>query len=78
MVGARHAVGAEQRAPVDLETDHGKLAVLEAEAGIACRPEAEQRIGPVLDGKNFLTIKRAHGSLTSKCPDRGKTAAFRS
>jgi hypothetical protein len=60
VIGARHAVGAQQRAPINLEADHGKLAVLEAEAGIACGPEAEQRVGPVLDGKHFLSVKRAH------------------
>ena len=60
MIGARHAVGAQQRAAVDLEADHGELPVLESEAGIAGGPEAEKRIGPVLDRKNFLSIERAH------------------
>jgi hypothetical protein len=46
-------------AAVDLESDHGKLAVLEAEAGIAGGGEAERRVGPVLDGKNFLSMERA-------------------
>jgi hypothetical protein len=36
------------------------LPVEEAEAGIAGSGEAEKRVGPVPDGKNFLSIKRAH------------------
>ena len=55
VIGARHAVGAQQRPALDLEADHRELAVLEAEAGIAGGGEAEKRIGPVPDGKNFLS-----------------------
>ncbi|MGY4299967.1 hypothetical protein ACVWXN_008062 [Bradyrhizobium sp. i1.4.4] len=29
-------------------------------AGVARGAEAEQRVGPVLDGKNLLSVKRAH------------------
>ena len=61
VIGAGHAEGAQQRTAVDLQADHGELAVLESEAGIAGGPEAEKRIGPVLDGKNFLSIERTHG-----------------
>ena len=70
VIGARHAVGAQQRAALDLEADHRELAVLEAEAGIAGGGEAEKRIGPMLDRKNFLSIERAHVFsffLTSRC-----------
>ncbi len=31
-----------------------------SEAGIAGGGEAEKRIGPVPDGKNFLSMERAH------------------
>src|SRR6202000_2039544 len=61
MIGARHAVGAQQWTAVDLEADHRELSIEEAEAGIAGGGEAEQRVGPVPDGKNFLSVKRAHG-----------------
>src|SRR4029079_16874514 len=60
VIGARHAVGAQQRTAVDLEADHRELPVLEPEAGIARRAEAEQRVGPVPLSKNFLSIERAH------------------
>jgi hypothetical protein len=36
------------------------LAILEPEAGIAGGGEAEKRIGPMADGKDFLSIERAH------------------
>src|SRR5262245_46923347 len=60
VIGARHAVGAQQRATVDLEADHRKLPILETETGIAGGSEAEKRIGPVANGKNLLSIERAH------------------
>src|SRR5450631_529194 len=58
--GARHAVGAQQRAAIDFEADHGELPVLESKAGIAGGGEAEKRIGPVPDRKNFLSMECAH------------------
>ena len=61
MIGAGHGVGAQQRTALDLEPDHGELAVLESEAGIAGGGEAEKRIGPVPDRKNSLSIECAHG-----------------
>jgi hypothetical protein len=36
------------------------LAVLKTKAGIAGGSEAEKRIGPVPDGKNFLSMECAH------------------
>ena len=35
MIGARHAVGAQQGPAIDLEPDHRELPVLESKAGIA-------------------------------------------
>ena len=70
VIGARHAVGAQQRPALDLEADHRELPVLETEAGIAGGGEAEKRIGPMPDRKNFLSIERAHVFsffLTSRC-----------
>ena len=70
VIGARHAVGTQQRPALDLEADHRKLTVLEAETGIAGGPEAEKRIGPVADRKNLLSIECSHGFsffLTSRC-----------
>ena len=60
MIGARHAVGAQQRAAIDLEADHGELPILEAEAGIAGSSETEESVGPMANGKYFLSIERAH------------------
>ena len=42
VIGAGHAVGAQQRLAFDLQADHRELAVLEAEARIARGREAEQ------------------------------------
>src|SRR5258708_18868210 len=67
MVGARHAVGAHQGTAIDLDADHGELSILEAETGIAGRGEAEKRIGPMPDSKNFLSIERAHGFWFPGC-----------
>jgi hypothetical protein len=37
------------------------LPVLETKAGIAGGPKTEKRIGPMPDGKNFLSMECAHG-----------------
>ena len=66
VVGARHRIGAQQWPAVDLEPDHGKLPVLESEAGIARGGETEKRIGPVANGKDFLSIERTHWFCFSK------------
>ena len=60
VIGARHAVGAQQRTAIDLEADHRELPVQESKAGISGGGEAEKRIGPVPDGKNFLSMEGAH------------------
>ena len=52
--------GARNGITIDLKTDHGELSVLEPEAGIAGGGEAEKRIGPVPDRKNFLSVECAH------------------
>jgi hypothetical protein len=61
VICARHAVGAQQRAAIDLKADHRELPVLKTKAGIAGGPEAEKRIGPMPDRKNFLSMECAHG-----------------
>jgi hypothetical protein len=60
MIGARHAVSAQQRAAIDLEADHRELTVLKTKAGIAGGSKTEKRIGPMPDGKNFLSVECAH------------------
>src|SRR5665213_2422424 len=60
VIGARHAVGAQQRTAIDLEADHRELPVKESKAGIAGGGEAEKRVGPVPDRKNFLSMECAH------------------
>src|SRR5258708_36725871 len=87
MVGARHAVGAHQGTAIELDADHGELSILEAETGIAGRGEAEKRIGPMPDSKNFLSIECAHGFWFSRfrqmekdrvvsAPEEAKTPAI--
>jgi hypothetical protein len=61
VVRAGKAVGAQQRLVIHFKPDHGELAVLEAQRGIARAGEAEQRIGPVIDAQNGLRIQAAHG-----------------
>jgi len=61
VIGARHRIGAQQRAAIDLEPDHRELAVLKPEAGIPGGAETKERIGPVTDRKNLFFMERAHG-----------------
>ena len=68
VIGARHAVGAEQGPAVDLQSHHRELAVLEAEPGVAGGGEAEQGVGPMVDGKNLLFIEGAHTIYFSADP----------
>src|SRR5580692_7114073 len=63
VIGARHRIGAQQWAAIDLEPDHRELAVLKPEAGISGGAEAEERVGPVADGKNLFFMERTHGLL---------------
>src|SRR5262249_6511755 len=51
---------AEQGTAVDLKPHHRELAVLEAEPGITGCRETEERVGPVLHGKNLLSIEATH------------------
>jgi hypothetical protein len=60
VIGACHAVGAHQRTAIDLQPDHCELPVEESKAGIAGGGEAEKRVGPVPDSKNFLSMECAH------------------
>jgi hypothetical protein len=76
VIRARQAISAEQRLAIDFEADHGELAVFETERGIARASEAEQRVGPVMDAKNGLRIKVAHGFMDSAESGR-RSSAFR-
>src|SRR5262249_31452810 len=60
MIGARQAVGAQQRPALHLQTDHGELAVGEAEGGIAGGAEAEQRLRPVAHLQDAPAQEIAH------------------
>ena len=62
VVGADKAIGAQKRAPLDRQADHGELPVLEAEAGVARGGEAEQRVGPVMNAQHAFLEKIAHAS----------------
>jgi hypothetical protein len=60
VIGAGHGIGAQQRAALDLEPDHGELAVEEAERRVPGRLEAEQGIGPVMDAQHLFGHEIAH------------------
>jgi len=61
VVGAGDAVRARQRLPVDLQTDHHEVAVVETQCRIPRRLEAEQGFVPVMDFEHALDRKRRHG-----------------
>ena len=61
VVGADDAVGAQQRLVVDLQPDHGEVAVGEPQRRVARGGEAEQAIGPVVHGQDTLFVECAHG-----------------
>ena len=64
VMGARHAVGAQQRLAVHLQPDHGELAGQEAKGRVPGRGEAEQGVGPVADaGDGFGKQVRHEGFL---------------
>jgi len=75
VIGARHAVGPQQRTAIDLEADHRELPVLESKPGIAGCAEAEQRVGPVPHRKNFLSIERAHDVCFPFACDEGRISS---
>src|SRR5690348_9943277 len=58
VIGAGYAVGAQERAAVDVQADHDELAVLEAQARVPRGRESELRIGPVLYRENALAAYR--------------------
>ena len=64
-VGARHTVGAQQGTAVHLDADHRELPILKPERGTACRGEAEELVGPMMDRKDMLAIETAHAEITS-------------
>ena len=66
MVCARHAIGAQQRAALDLEAHHGELAAAKAEGAIARGGEAEQRVGPMPNAENLFFVESGHARMLSK------------
>ena len=50
IVGADYAVGAQQRLVIHLQANHGEVTVGEAQSHIAGGGEAEQAVGPMVDG----------------------------
>src|SRR4029077_3775567 len=66
VVGARHAVGAHERAPaIRLQAHHRELTVAEAERGAARGGEAEQAVGPVANGQHGLLRVGAHDRFSA-------------
>jgi hypothetical protein len=59
-VRARHAVGPQERAPVDHKANHRELTVQETKARIARRAKAEKTVGPVPDIENGFGAQIAH------------------
>ncbi len=49
VMGARHAVGAQERPAIDLKAHHGKLAAQKPKPGSRVGGEAEQGVRPVAD-----------------------------
>jgi hypothetical protein len=74
VVGAGHAVGAQERTAVHLQADHRELAVAEAEGGVARGREAEQGVGPVTDGQDGFLVERAHESWSRGADVAGRLA----
>src|SRR4029079_3920294 len=60
IVGACHAVGANQGPRAVIQAHHGELAIAESEAWLPAGPEAEQTVGPVMDAEHRLLVKIAH------------------
>ena len=60
VVRAGDAVGTQQWTTVHFQANHGELAVFETEAGVAGAGEAEERVGPVVDGEDGLLVEIAH------------------
>src|SRR6185369_5687241 len=58
---AGHAVGAQQRPPLDLEAQHHEVAAAEAQAGVARGREAEERVAPVVDVQHPFLVQVGHG-----------------
>lgn len=61
VVRADDRVGARERLAVDFEADHREFAVVEAQARLTGAGEAEQRVGPVMDGLDGGGVVFAHG-----------------
>ncbi len=61
VIGAGHAVGAQQGLAFDLQADHGELAVDIAKGGVARGAEAKETVGIMLDFEHGLAIEGAAG-----------------
>ena len=57
IIGAGHGIGAQQRAAIHSQADHGKLAIDEAEGGVARGFEAEQPVCPMVNIQHPLLIE---------------------
>src|SRR5690606_27115515 len=60
VIRAGNTVGAQQRATIDHQPDHDELAVLETQAGVACRCETEKKIIPVPHTENAFAVECCH------------------
>src|ERR1700674_697209 len=60
IVRAGNAIGPGQRSPIDLETHHQEVAVMEAQSRVTCRPETKKSLIPVMHGKHTFGVKSRH------------------
>ena len=63
VIGAGDAVGAQQRAVTDVQTQHHELPVLEAQALIARGGEGELSIGPMMDPEHSFAADRRQDGI---------------
>src|SRR5262249_6294159 len=64
VVGARHAVRAEQRPPVEHEADHHEVTIVEPESPVPRRAEAHQRVVPMVNAEYALFVKSRHAAVS--------------
>ncbi|MNZ80954.1 hypothetical protein D3C78_996080 [compost metagenome] len=61
VIRAGDGIGAQQVLAVDLEADHGEVAVGEPQRHVAGGGEGEKAVGPVVDGQYAFFVECTHG-----------------
>ena len=63
VIRAHDAVGAQQWFAVNLEANHGEMAIRKAQSGVAGGGKTEQAIGPMVNGQDGFFCKCTHGQV---------------